>query len=175
MSQAGRDEISGGAEWAEGTTFVPTAEWQPEIDPYSAHITVPSFQQGGVVPGKTGEPTLIQAHAGEMVIPNPIGGSRLQRSGMIGDVWRPPPSVWGREVSRPARAQIPSMIGGDFRFRSPQPIRRMAPSQRMMFQEGVKSFGIPWEDWRMQERLATGAGGSGRPRARFRRPSFVRG
>jgi hypothetical protein len=49
----------------------------------------------------------------------------------------------------------------------------------MMFQEGVKSFagarGPLWEDWRMQERLATGAGGPGRPRIQFRRPSFVRG
>ena len=67
------------------------------------------------------------------------------------------------------------MIGGDFRFRSPQTIRRMTPTQRSMFQEGVKSFGVPWEDWRMQEGLATGVGAAGRPRIQFRRPSFVRG
>ena len=135
-----------------------------------------SFQQGGVVDGDyLGQPKVIKAHAGEMVIPNYTGGSPLQQSGALGDVWRPPASIWGSEVSRPAVRQIPSTIEGGFRFRSPQTIRRMTPSQRMMFQEGVKSFGYPWEDWRMQERLATGAGGAGRPRARFRRPSFVRG
>ena len=147
------------------------AEWNEE-----QKKKIPSFQQGGVVDGDyLGQPKVIKAHAGEMVIPNYVGCSQLQQSGALGDVWRPPASIWGSEVSRPAVRQIPSTIEGDFRFRSPQTIRRMTPSQRMMFQEGVKSFGYPWEDWRMQERLATGAGGAGRPMARFRRLSFVRG
>ena len=167
MSQAERDAIRGGAEWAEGTTFVPTAEWRPDVDPYSAPITAPTSIRDGSSSSRT--------DGSEMVIPNYIGESQLQQSGMFGDVYRPDPSIWGREVSRPARVQIPSMIGGDFRFRSPQTIRRMTPTQRSMFQEGIKSFGIPWEDFSMQERMATSIGGTGSPSIKFRRPSFVRG
>jgi hypothetical protein len=161
----------------------PSEAWQKWKDETSAFTlpeelpddSIPSFQYGGVVPGEKGEPTLIQAHAGEMVIPNPIGGNWWQQSGMLGDVWRPDPSIWGREVSSPARGQIPSQIGGDFRFRSPQTIRRMTPTQRRMFQEGIKSFGYPWEDFSMQERMAASIGGPRRPSIQFRRPSFVRG
>ena len=131
------------------------------------------FQQGGIVPGKMGEPKLIRAEGGEIVIPNAVRSPYTES--LFGPTFTPRRETLGRFLTRPAKVQIPSMIGGDFRFRSPQTIRRMTPLQRSLFQEGIKSFGVPWGDFRMQESLATGVGGSGRPRAQFRRPSFVRG
>jgi len=161
-----------------GTTFVPTLDWKPEISsPTAAQITPPyggDFQQGGVVPGMPGEPRLIRAEGGEIVIPNSIRGEHmLQPFG----VWRPPADVFAREVTRPfTRALLPTHKVPGIRFRSPQTIRRMTPTQRAAFQANVEQeFGVPWEDWSMQERMSTDIGGPRRQRAQFRRPSFVRG
>ena len=132
------------------------------------------FQQGGVVPGMPGEPRLIRAEGGEIVIPNSIRGEHmLQPFG----VWRPPADVFAREVTRPfTRALLPTHKVPGIRFRSPQTIRRMTPTQRAAFQANVEQeFGVPWEDWSMQERMSTDIGGPRRQRAQFRRPSFVRG
>jgi hypothetical protein len=135
------------------------------------------FEKGGIVPGKMGEPKLIKAHGGEIVIPNPIRSPYTES--LFGPTFTPRRETLGRFLTSPSKVQIPSMPtvqAAQFRFRSPQTIRRMTPTQRSMFQASTQPmFGVPYEDWRMQERLATGAGGSGRPRAQFRRPSFVRG
>ena len=92
-------------------------------------------------------------------------------------VWRPPADVFAREVTRPfTRALLPTHKVPGIRFRSPQTIRRMTPTQRAAFQANVEQeFGVPWEDWSMQERMSTDIGGPRRQRAQFRRPSFVRG
>lgn len=140
------------------------------------HLMIPSYQQGGIVPGPIGAPKIIQAHGGEMVIPNPIKGE-----GMVPEdgVWRPTAREFSKWVVKPGtKGLIPSQKESAIRFRSPHTIRYMTPTQRMLFQEDVeRTFDrVPYEDWRMQEMLSTGAVGSpGRPRARFRSPSFVRG
>jgi hypothetical protein len=135
---------------------------------------IQDLKDGGRVHGPIGSPQIIQAHGGETVIPNPIQGE-----GMLPEygVWRPPSREFSRQVVKPGtKGLIPSTKESAIRFRSPQAIRYMTPSQRMLFQEDVEStFDVPYEDWRMQEMLSTGAGGSGRPRIQFRRPSFVRG
>jgi len=155
----------------------PPGEQLPPVVPPSGPVPSweqpPSFQQGGVVPGAMGEPKLIRAEGGEIVIPNAVQSPYMKS--LFGKTFIPQRETLGRFLTRPAKVQIPSMIGGDFRFRSPQTIRRMAPTQRRLFQEGIRAFGIPWEDFSMQEGLATGAGGPGRSRIQFRRPSFVRG
>jgi len=142
--------------------------------PPNKHLMLPTFQQGGIVPGPIGSPQIIQAHGGETVIPNPIQGKDMLQGY---DVWRPPSREFSKWVVKPGtKGLIPSLKESAIRFRSPQTIRHMTPSQRMLFQEDVeKTLDVPYEDWRMQEMLATGAGGSGRPRIQFRRPSFVRG
>jgi hypothetical protein len=138
---------------------------------------IPSFQYGGIVPGKMGEPQLIRAEGGEIVIPNAVRSPYTKS--LFGGTFTPRRETFGRFLTSPAKVQIPSMPtvqAAQFRFRSPQTIRRMTPMQRSLFQASTQPmFGVPYEDWRMQERLATGAGGAGRPRAQFRRPSFVRG
>jgi hypothetical protein len=139
---------------------------------------IESFQQGGVVPGMLGEPKLIQAEGGEIVIPN-AARSPYTKS-LFGGTFIPRRETFGKFLTAPGtKGQIPSMPtvqAAQFRFRSPQTIRNMTPLQRSLFQASTQPmFGVPYEDWRMQERLATGAGGPGRPRIQFRRPSFVRG
>lgn len=122
--------------------------------------TLPTFQQGGVVPGPTGLPRLISAEGGEMVLPNDPEERRrlLERSGILGDVFRPPARKIGEFLSQPATTQIPSLIGGGFRFRSAQTQRRMLPTQRRLFEAGIESFGIPVEDFLQQEQMATAIG-----------------
>ena len=170
MSQAERDAIRGGAEWAEGTTFVPTAEWRPDVDPYSAPITAPTSIRDGSSSSRT--------DGSEMVIPNDVRSTYTES--LFGPTFTPRRETLGKFLTRPGtKGQIPSMPAvqaAQFRFRSPQTIRNMTPLQRSLFQASMQPmFGIPYEDWRMQERLATDVGGTGRPSIKFRRPSFVRG
>ena len=131
---------------------------------------VPSFQQGGEVPGPTGQATLGVLHGGETVLP--AGRKQrmefLERSGMLGDVFRPKQQELGTFLTQPATTQIPSLIGGGFRFRSAQTLRRMTPTQQRLYRAGIESFGIPFEDFLQQERLATGAEGRALPSLRFR-------
>lgn len=51
---------------------------------------LPSFQQGGVVPGRRGDEVLIRAHAGERVVPvdQAAGLTISQRTTIVGDVSR---------------------------------------------------------------------------------------
>lgn len=55
----------------------PKAEWAKEWAAFEAGA-VPSFQYGGIVPGKLGTPQLIMAHAGERITPPSRAGLPLR-------------------------------------------------------------------------------------------------
>ncbi|MDZ4248642.1 MAG: hypothetical protein U0990_00940 [Candidatus Nanopelagicales bacterium] len=169
--------IRGSTEWLIGQTSDPRLKQklQQQLDAQKNKETIPSFQQGGMVPGMLGFPQMIQAEGGEMVLPNDPNRRRelLQQSGILGDVFRPQQQELGTFLTQPAKTQIPSLIGGGFRFRSAQTRRNMTPTQRALFEAGIQSFGIPWADFAQQEQMATGVGGGSFPSLHFR-PSSTR-
>ena len=137
------------------------------------------FDQGGVVPGFPGDKKLITAEAGEVILPNDptVRNQMLQKTGMFGPVLRPPPGEEITTLTRPMLGSMPrrgmSQLG--FRFRSPQTMRGMTPSQRAMYQAEIEKLGFPYSDYSAIEQKAAGLSGRRMPSLRFRSPGRMRG
>ena len=140
---------------------------------------VPDYQQGGQVTGFPGEKKLITAEAGEVILPNDptVRNQMLQKTGMFGPVFRPPPGEEITTLTRPMLGSMPrrgmSQLG--FRFRSPQTMRGMTPSQRAMYQAEIEKLGFPYSDYSAIEQRAAGLSGRNMPSLRFRSPGRMRG
>ena len=137
------------------------------------------FDQGGVVPGFPGDKKLITAEAGEVILPNDptVRNQMLQKTGMFGPVWRPPPGEEITALTQPMLGSMPrkgmSQIG--FRFRSPQTMRGMTPTQMALYRAEVEKHGAPYSDYAAMEQRAAGLSGRNMPSLRFRSPGRMRG
>ena len=133
---------------------------------------VPSFQQGGVVPGYLGQRRLAQVEGGETILNPQQMGSLLGQTGMFGPTYQVQPQRLPEFLTRPRMVSLAELSGGALRPRSLQTIRRQSPTQRMLTLELAKSFGIPAQDFLEEEQMATSVSG-GRQMARFT-PTTVR-
>ena len=176
----------------------PSANWEREnAEKAAKNSGIPSLHEGGIVPGAEGEPQMILAEGGEMVL-TPEQQEELRRRqedmrrrrGLFGPVYRPedPLMFLKRPVTRTTTAiqeergrrgaRLPSgerLRGERYRPRSLQLIRQQSPMQRRLYQQALaQETGMPIEDLLQEERRMTAVGQPSPSRLGFRQSRMRR-